>query len=62
MFWMTPTLLGPLERVNLNHWTNIFKQNLTDSDDGVYNSESLEFWTLSIVFGTLDDGQSPEPQ
>jgi hypothetical protein len=46
----TPTLLGPLERANLNHWTS--------PEDG--NRSSFE--TLCFLVSRMpDDGQSPDP-
>jgi hypothetical protein len=50
MMGETHTLLGPLERANLNHWI------LRTETDPV--SEML----CSLAFRILDDGQSPKPQ
>jgi hypothetical protein len=47
----TLTLLGPLERASLNHWTGE-----TGATDPV--SETL----CSLVFRIPDDGKSPEIQ
>jgi hypothetical protein len=50
----TPTLLGPLERANLNHWSSpLILRTETD-----LVSETLCF----LVFKIPDDGLSPEAQ
>jgi hypothetical protein len=49
----TPTLLGPLERANLNHWAS---HHLRMEIDPV--SKMFCF----LVFRIADDGQSPEPR
>jgi hypothetical protein len=64
----TPTLLGPLERANLNHWT-IGSLFLRDPTECAYSSLHLRTETdpvskmLSfLVFTILNNGQSPESQ
>jgi hypothetical protein len=53
----TPTLLGLLERANLNHWTSdCFRPHLSTETDPV--SETLS----SLVSRIPDDRQSPKTQ
>jgi hypothetical protein len=55
----TPSLLGPLETVNLNYWTQYSRRlrpHLRTETDPV--SETLRF----LAFRIPEDGQSPENQ
>jgi hypothetical protein len=53
----TPTLLGPLERTNLNHWIT---EPVSNHGSNHWTTGPVSETLCFLVFRIPDDGQSPE--